>query len=282
MPLEPVPPVDTRALFRPVSASLVRLLRGLPLQDWQKPTIAGTWLVRDVVAHLVDLTVRRLSFHRDGMIPPPPPRPINSDRDFVAFINELNADWVKAAQRISATVLTKLYAVAGSDLADFFESCPLDAPPLFPVSWAGDDGNLGWLDIGREFTEQWHHQMQVRDAVGARPLFDPAWLRAVLLIAVRGLPHAYRETPSAPENSIVIEIVGDSGGTFTLEYDGRRWRILSGEDIGAEQARAVMSADTAWRLLFNALTPEQREANIEVQGNTALLKPLFEARSVVV
>lgn len=43
------------------------------------------------------------------------------------------------------------------------------------MSWAGEDGDAGWLDIGREFTEQWHHQMQIRDAVGAAPLPDPAW-----------------------------------------------------------------------------------------------------------
>ena len=78
MPLEPLNPVDTRAMFRPVSGALVRLLRALSPGDWLQPTVAGTWLVRDVVAHLLDTTLRRLSFQRDGMMPPPP-----TDRDRV-------------------------------------------------------------------------------------------------------------------------------------------------------------------------------------------------------
>ena len=34
MPLEPLLPLDTRGMFRPVSGSLVTLLRGLPPGDW--------------------------------------------------------------------------------------------------------------------------------------------------------------------------------------------------------------------------------------------------------
>ena len=73
MPLSPTMPIDTRHLFRPVSSDLVRLLRSLDAHAWQRPTMAGHWVVRDIVAHLVDLTFRRLSFHRDRLIPPPPP-----------------------------------------------------------------------------------------------------------------------------------------------------------------------------------------------------------------
>ena len=54
MPLTPLAPTDTRALFRPVSSELVTLLRSLEPDDWQRPTLAGTWVVRDIVAHLAD------------------------------------------------------------------------------------------------------------------------------------------------------------------------------------------------------------------------------------
>ena len=95
--LQPLTPVDTRGLFGPVSGDLVKLLRALSLEDWNRPTIAGAWLVRDVVSHLLDTTLRRLSFHRDRMTPPPPPGPIDSEREFVAFINRLNAEWVASS-----------------------------------------------------------------------------------------------------------------------------------------------------------------------------------------
>ncbi|MEO5820745.1 MAG: maleylpyruvate isomerase N-terminal domain-containing protein, partial [Vicinamibacteraceae bacterium] len=167
--------IDTRHLFRPVSSALVTLLRELPPGDWDRPTVAGAWLVRDIVAHLLDSTLRRLAFHRDGMTPPPPSRPITSGRDFVAFINELNARWVASAKRLSPRVLTDLYARASGEAADWFEALSLDAPALFAVSWAGEDASAGWFDVGREFTALWHHQAQIRLAVGADDLDDPRY-----------------------------------------------------------------------------------------------------------
>ena len=100
MPLEPLWPIDTRHFFRPVSTSLVALLRTLTETDWQRPTIAGSWRVRDIVAHLLDTMLRRLSFHREGMAPPPPARTIATESDFVAFINEMNAQWVTASRPV--------------------------------------------------------------------------------------------------------------------------------------------------------------------------------------
>src|SRR5919106_1748723 len=167
MPLANPPPIDTRPLFRPVSRELVALLRGLSSTDWDRPTVAGTWVVRDLVAHLLDVALRGLSFHRDRMTPPPPPKPINSDRDFVDFINALNAQWVISARRLSPRVLTDLFERASAELADWFEALPLEAPALFGVSWAGEQASEGWFDIGREFTELWHHQEQIRMAVDA-------------------------------------------------------------------------------------------------------------------
>src|SRR5258708_19195839 len=96
--------VDTRRLFRPLCREIVALLRTLTDEDWNRPRLAAAWCVRDVVAHLLDTSLRRLSFDRDGNVPPPPPQPIESDSDLVAFINNLNAVWVQAAQRLSTRV----------------------------------------------------------------------------------------------------------------------------------------------------------------------------------
>jgi uncharacterized protein (TIGR03083 family) len=281
MPLAPLPATDTRALFRPVTSELVSLLRALPADAWLKPTVAGAWLVRDVVAHMVDGAMRRLSFHRDGHQPPAPAQPPRSERELVAFINGLNAQWVDVARRLSPRMLTDLYDLVGTALADFVESYPADGPALFAVSWAGEDASEGWFDLGREFTEIWHHQAQIRDAVGAPPLRDPAWLHAVLLIALRGLPHAYRDVPAASGQSVAIEITGAAGGIWTLRRDDARWTLWAGEDGGAS-AHATVADDTAWRLLFNALPPDRAATLVAASGDPALLAPLLRARSVIV
>ena len=138
MSLAPLQPTDTRPFFRPLAAELVAVLRELPPDAWNAPTVAGTWRVRDVVAHLVDVGLRRLSFHRDGHTPPAPGTPPRNEREFVAFINGLNRQWVEAAERVSPPMLVELSALVGTALADFVERFPDDGPALFPVSWAGE------------------------------------------------------------------------------------------------------------------------------------------------
>jgi uncharacterized protein (TIGR03083 family) len=279
--LSPLPLTDTRRLFRPVSTELVALLRTLPADAWQRRTIAGSWVVRDIIAHLVDLTFRRLSFHRDRMPPPPPRQPINSEQDFVAFINGLNRDFVEATRRFSPRVLTDLFERASADLADFFERLPLDAPALFPVSWAGEEMSEGWFDIGREFTELWHHQAQIRLAVGAPSLAAPRYLRAMLEITLRGLPHAFRNLDAAAGTLIVIAVHGPAGGLWTLVRDGDRWGIQAGV---ADKANASVriSDENMWRLLCNGLTHAQAASAVEIEGDAALIQPLLSARSVIV
>ncbi len=281
MPLDPLVPIDTRPLFRPVSTSLVTLLRGLSPDQWQRQTVAGHWVVRDVVAHLLDTTLRRLSFHRDGMTPPPPPRPITSEPDFVDFINSLNAQWVVALTRVSPRVLTDFYERASREAADWFESLSLDAPALFPVSWAGEQASAGWFDFGREFTELWHHQQQIRMAVGANDLDDPRYLRAVIDIAMRGLPHALRDGPANAGESLAIDVMGASGGSWTLVRDEAQWTLWRGEAPTAT-ARIRLSDDTAWKLLFNALSPADAERAIQFEGRDSLARAILRARSVIV
>lgn len=281
MPLSPPAATDTRAFFRPVSSELLALLRGLSADDWHRPTLAGTWTVRDIVAHLVDLSFRRVSFHRDRLAPPPPPFPIQGQEDFVRFINGLNHEWVAATKRCSSKVLTELFELASSDLATFFEAQPLDAPGLFGVSWAGEQSSEGWFDTGREFTELWHHQMQIRLAVGAAPLADARYLRAVLDIAMRGLPYAYRGIDATEGDTVTIEASGSAGGTWTVKRDAQRWTLWEGTPDQAS-VRVRLSDDEAWRLLFNALPFAKASKSIQIEGRTDLAGPLLRARSVIV
>lgn len=277
MPLEPIPPTDTREFFRPLSVEFVALLRTLSGEAWTRPTVAGKWRVRDVLAHLVDVTARRLSFHRDGH----PPPAFDGRSNFVAFINDLNAQWVAVAGRMSPRVMTTLYGALSDELSSFAETMPMDAPALFPVSWAGENDSAGWFDIGREFTEVWHHQQQIRDAVGAPPPSNPDWLRAFLLIALRGLPHAYRDVRAAAGDTVVLRISGLSGGAWTMRREAEQWSLLAGEPA-EPSAVADLSDDTAWRLLFNALPSSDVSERLRVSGKAELVAPLTRARSVIV
>ena len=273
----PLPVIDTRHAFRPLSREIIGVLRGVHPDGWDRQTLAGPWRVRDVAAHLVDTALRRLSLQRDGSAGIAP-RP---DQDFIAFINELNATWTRAARRLSPRVLTDLYAGASSELADFMETLDLDAPAFFPVSWAGDAGTTQWLDIAREFTEVWHHGAQIRDAIGAGPFSDPQWLRAVLQIAMHAMPHAYRSVAAPSGATIAIRTSGPASCEWTLTRHSGAWIVDEG--AGATPTAIVtMTDETAWRLFFNALSPSEIDARVRVEGDPALAGPVLRTRSVIV
>lgn len=272
--------VDTSALFRPLHHELVRLLEALGPEEWRRPTVAGHWRVREVVAHLLDTDLRRISAQRDGHVGPAPEKPIESHEDLVAFLNALNHDWIRASQRLSPRALLDLVRESGFECAALFEALDPLGPALFPVAWAGEETSLAWMDVGRDYTEKWHHQQQIRDAVGAPLLLDERWTTPLFSLSVRALPRAYQSTSRPAGTSIEIEILGPGGGRWTLTSDGSDWLLRQGSD-GAPAARIRLSTDLAWRLFYNALRPELTDG-IGVEGDRDLLTPFLTARSVMV
>ncbi len=277
----PLAVTDTRPFFRPLCADIVAVLRRLRPDEWESQTMAGTWRVRDVVAHLIDTALRRLSLHRDASEAPTRVRVPTTEAEFAIFIHELNSAWVRAAERLSPRVLTDLYERTSADLVDFVEQLDLEGPAGFPVSWAGEKRRTAWLDIGREFTEIWHHGAQIREAVGEGAFPEARWLHAVLTIALHALPHTYRDVQARPGQSLVVEISGNAGGTWSLQRRSDRWDITE-VAIGNPDAKATMSDEDAWRLFFNALSRPASETVIHLEGAMALARPLLNARSVIV
>lgn len=272
--------VETASLLRPLHSELISLLEGLRSEQWVRPTVAKEWRVRDVVAHLIDTDLRRISAQRDGHYGPPPSQPIGSYPDLVAFLNELNRVWVNACERLSAQVLLDLIRQSGSECARVLEDVDPFSRATFPVAWAGEQESPAWMDVGREFTEKWHHQQQIRDAVGAPLLLEEKWIRPLLELSVRALPRAFTDV-SAPDGTLVgLVIEGDGGGSWSILSTGTGWELIEGVEDPADST-VRLSTDEAWRLLYNALSPEQ-VARIRVEGDEQWIKPLLGARSVMV
>jgi hypothetical protein len=278
--MTPLPPLDTAPLFRPLHDELVRLLRSLDTADWHRPTLARAWRVRDVAAHLLDDDLRKLAACRDGHRLPGGAR-IDGERDLVQFINLLNAGGVSYAARLSPRLLVDLIAVTGRWVAEFVETLPPHEPAVFAVSWAGEASSENWMDTAREYTERWHHQMQIRDAVSARRLLQPRWMQPLLEASVRALPHAYRHL-AAPNGAVVtLEVEGETSGSWSVVRGGQRWEVRRGRP---ERPNATVAVDTddSWRLLYNGLSPADVKKRVHVRGDESLAAPLLTARSVIV
>jgi uncharacterized protein (TIGR03083 family) len=280
--MTPLLPVTTAPLFSGLSNELVALLRSLAPDDWQRPTLAGAWQVRDVAAHLLDGDLRKLSFHRDGLAPPASPFPIAGERDLVRYLNALNGEWVEMARRFSPAVITELLAVSGPQVAAFVESLDPEGPARFPVAWAGEAVSTNWMDTGREYTERWHHQQQIREATGRAGLDEKHFLTPLIDVSVRALPHAYRALSADEGTRIAIRIEGPAGGTWVLERRGARWHLgLPAAGEGPMSARLSLSADTAWRIFFKALPLPEADRRVAVEGDAALGRPFLGALAVM-
>ena len=267
------------------------LLRGLEPSHWELPTVAGAWRVRDVVAHLLGGDLGRLSAYRDGYTPPRE-GPVESYDDVLTLVNEQNAAWVLACRRFSSAVLLELIEQSGARAAELMMALPPHERAIWAVAWAGESESEQWLDTGREYTERWHHQMQIRDAVssatGDRALYGallaPRWLHPLLELSVRALPRAYAAHPAPDGTTLSLIVTDDAGqpvGSWSLCRDESSWRLFGGAAPDATTT-VRLTADDAWRSFYNALPPADARSRATITGDPDLAGPLFAARAGMV
>jgi uncharacterized protein (TIGR03083 family) len=263
-------PILVADLFAPLNDELVRLLRGLKPDEWEALAV-GTWTVKDVAAHLLDSTLKRLSAHRDRYSPPFP-----GANNFLAMINEMNAQWVSAARRLSPRILIELLDQYGGEMAKHMMSLDPHANAEWAVSWAGDESSPNWFDTARELTEKWHHQQQIRDATKSPPLYELRFFQPVMDTFMRGLPHAYRNAAAAEGTTIALEVHDVTSCSLTRMGGG--WS-LDGNGTAATSIR--MTGDTAWRLFTKGLARDEARRRSEVTGDATLAEPLFSMVAVI-
>jgi uncharacterized protein (TIGR03083 family) len=277
--MEPMAPLQTAHLFLPLHEELLGLLRSLTQEEWERPTAAAGWSVRDMVAHLLDTDLRRLSFQRDGLAPLAPSTPIVTDRDLVASLDELNAIWVSAARRLSPRVLIALHELVGPQVAALFSGLDPFAPAI-GVAWAGEQRSAVWFDTAREYTEKWLHQQHIRDAVGAPILADQRWMRPVLDTFVRGLPHTFRTLDAPPGTSVTLTVAEPLAESWTIRAAGASWQLARGADPHAA-AQVTIDQDTAWRVFTKGLAPEAARQRAVLRGDLGLASQVLSLVAIM-
>lgn len=278
--LKAVEPIHTTDLFPGLSAELLGLLKELPRSAWHNPTACAGWSVQDVVAHLWGGNVGRLSFGRDQHIlrdPKPFPREY---ADQVAFIDQLNAEWVTLARRLSPPLLIDFLATTDEQLYHYFNMLSPMAPSRIGVAWAGETQSPTWFDIAREYTEKWLHQQHIREAVGAPLLDQRQWLLPVLDTFLRALPHTYRDVSAPEDTAIHVQLTGEAGGDWSLLRQDQRWQLLVGRAPNATAA-VRLDQDLAWRLFTKGISPAVADENIQTEGDVALARGLLLMVSIM-
>jgi uncharacterized protein (TIGR03083 family) len=246
--------------------ALLELLSGLTPDQWDRPIDSSDWSVKDTVLHLLGDDIGLLSRKRDGFSCGGPP--VRDWDDLVSLIDQLNATWLKAARRLSPRLLRDLLQFTGTQVCDYLTS--LDPYAIGdPVSWAGPEPAPVWLDLAREYTERWHHQQHIRDAVLTPGLRQPRYLAPVLDTFVRALPHTYREVDAKDGTAVALSIVGASGGRWLLVRERDSWNLyLDGPQ--SLQAEVTLHEEVAWRLFTKGICPDEALSQVTIAGDQSL------------
>lgn len=272
-------PIQVAHLFPQIDGLLIELLQSLTEAEWQMPTVAKQWCVKDVAAHLLDGNLRTLSIQRDRYFGETPDA-IDSYQDLVAWLNQLNATWVAASKRLSPQVLVMLLQETGPLVSNYYASLPPNEIAIFPVAWVGETQSKNWLHVAREYTEKFIHQQQIRAAVGKQALITDAYFTPFIQIVMQALPFTFKDVAAAVDTTIKITI-SPVGGTYYLVKQIDDWQL---EKEGKLPPIADISLDRhiAWQLFSGSMSTSVAMQQANIKGDASLAQIVLSMRSFMV
>lgn len=272
-------PVKTVHLFPVLDKMLIKLLRSLSDEQWNSPTIARLWTVKDIAAHLLDGNVRTLSCSRDRYFGQKADN-IHSYDDLVVYLNQLNHQWTDAAKRISPKLLTGLLESTGKQFCRHVKKLDPYDEAVFSVAWAGQDVSPNWFHIAREYTEKFLHQQQIRDAIGAEALFTKKLYYPFLDTFMRALPHTYRHVEAATGTIVSVIVTGKAGGRWNIIKNDNGWDLVKKIKTAAAAVVTIDPHD-AWKLFSKGISPAEAESRVEITGDIPLGKRALQMIAVM-
>lgn len=269
-------PIIVIGLFQETLDHLLELLSELNEEEWNIPTICQGWSVKDVALHLLGVEIGNVSSRRDQH------RLVRTTSDWnelVDHINRWNQEWVDVSRRISTPLLIELLDFVGEIAYEYFRSLdPFEVGGS--VSWAGPEPQPVWLDIAREYTERWHHQQHIRDAVKKPGLKEPKYFSPVLETFTWALPYTFRHVSAPGGTSITLSVSGDSGGQWTLFREKGRWGFYRGTTMDPD-TEIILDENIAWRFFTRGVEIDVARKHITVKGNKSIAEPVFEMVSII-
>lgn len=151
------------------------------------------------------------------------------------------------------------------------------------VWWAGIEAAPVWLDVARDYSEDWVHHQQIRDVVERPGLSSPEFLDPLLDTLMRALPKTY-EPVHADDGTNVVVVLSDGSRSlsWSLVMDiGCGWTVYPRTRSLTPTGQVILPADTFWRLATGNIPREQAVEQSKLTGDQRLASHLFEVVSVV-
>lgn len=268
-------------LFETLDQILLNHLRKLDQSLWNQQSLAGKWTVKQLVAHLLDGSLRTISVFRDGYFGENS-KPINTYEDLIDLLNQMNADWIQATNRLSPSVLIDLLQAVSKDFILTFRSLDMEEKSPFAVAWAGEEVSNNGFHIAREYTEKWHHIQQIilasdpkNELLFGRDLYEP-----YLLTSIHAFPHHFRNINFFTNSSLEIQFVRDFTIDFSLIKRENNWE-LSKEKVFKPTARVIVPINLAWKIFSKVPLHPLEKGSILMEGDDKLTSHFLQTLAVL-
>ncbi len=261
------PIIETTHLFMPIHDALIQVLKELEPSDWNKSTLAKHWSIKDVVAHILDTTTRGIAILRDGHFGNSGPSDVEY-ATLVDYINQMNAQFISTAKRWSPRVLIELLEQSGPIHAQLLADLDPFKKAIFSVAWAGEKESYNWFHVAREYTEKYHHQLQIREAVNkTAAIITPELFNPFIRTFFLGLPYLLRNHTAPAFAIIAVEINGEMGLVQYLQFNNHQWNLFDESPGDKLYAKTIIPANIAWKLFTKGVTPKAILTEVVLEGN---------------
>ncbi|WP_199119843.1 maleylpyruvate isomerase N-terminal domain-containing protein [Pedobacter sp. ASV28] len=272
-------PIETLHLFPVLDKQLIQLLSSLSDEEWDLPTVARLWTVKDIASHLLDGNLRGLSTSRDAYFGEKPEN-VNSYQDLVSFLNKLNMTWTNATKRLSPQILTFLLETTGKQYTEHLQSLNPFGDAIFSVAWAGQETSPNWFHIAREYTEKFLHQQQIREAVNQQAILTKELYYPFLDTLMLAFAPTFRQVSAQNGTTVSLEISTAIGGQWNITKMESGWVLNKDLDIDPN-AKVIIDPHTAWKLFSKSWSSDQVMDKVEIKGDQSLGKQALKMVAVM-
>ncbi|MEZ4829602.1 MAG: hypothetical protein R3C61_25450 [Bacteroidia bacterium] len=152
---------------------------------------------------------------------------------------------------------------------EHLQTLDMEADAIFSVAWAGEEISTNRFHIAREYTEKWHHQQQIRLAVGKEKLLlEPEYYLPFLETSFQALPHHYREIQADNHTVIRFVVPGVSFRCDLVRISGK-WSLTDTSEIKPD-CEVIIPDEIAWRIMTKGISQNQAREQLTIIGETML------------
>ncbi len=274
--------IETLHLFPKLTEEFLRLLREIEPSGWLKPSPIKGRTIKDLVSHVINGSLRNISMQRDNFMDNSNVPTIKSYDDLVNHIQKMNTDWMNVSRRLSPKILIYLLEYSDKEFYEFLKSKNPNEKALFSVAWAGETESENWFDIAREYTEKWHHQMQIRLALDKSILLDTEYTEPLYDTFMLALPHLYREFNNFENGTkIKISMTGKLNKSWIIEWQTDKW-IFTDSNKSDIYTSVEIPDDIAWIIFTNTdRKKEKYKTKIKISGDKSVGLRLLDLVTVM-